>query len=265
MGKNANLSQVYASSFVGISREIDERRKNKRLMKKVEEFFGSNMPIFFGNKPRAVLSRSIATPNMEFDRFLVLSGKLGLNQLILEYPDKFVAKNLNKYHLCKLFFFGKTRKKSSILVDTFKIINFNKMEGKNFSDIKTTWRESITDVHHRFLFSAFPKLTDKVVDFSKWFNHTKTQSEYYYLFFLSLFICHGVLFENFLPNDREESDFIDKKFLPSFKEAERIFGVKPLIYQLLPKNHEDDIYWYSYPDSIKQDLTLQMNIERGII
>lgn len=248
------ISHVY-TPLSEVQCELSKRRKDKKLMKKVSDFFGTMMLDALGDKPRAVLSRSIATPNMELSYFLNLAGPVGLTPLILEYPDKFVAKNPDKYHLCKLFFFRKIEGRNPILVDTLKIVDFNQNEGKYLRDINTKSGENIVKFHHRLLSSEFPSLSDKVIDFSQWFDNTKVLSKYYYLYYLSLFICNGVLFENFLFEDKEESSFIRKKFLPSFKEAENIFGVKPLIYSLLPIRYVSNFHWHSYPEALKEKIS----------
>ena len=165
-----------------------------------------------------------------------------------------IVKNKDKYHLCRLFFYRQLKKGTSIPVATEKIIDFNKQEGKKFSKIKTKWGEGIVDVHHYLLYKQFPKMSGKTIDFSKWFDKTKNLSNNYYLYFLSLFICHGVLFDNFLIGDKEEKNFVKKKFLPSFKKAEKIFGVKPLIFPLLPFENEKGTHWLSYPESLKKIL-----------
>lgn len=243
-------------------KEISKRRNNKKLMKKVEDFFGPLMLRVMGNEQKAVLSRTVATPNMELSYFLDISNGIGLSPLILEYPDKFVAKNPDKYHLCKLFFIRKVEGQNPILVDALKIINFNKDEGKKFDEIKTTWGEKIIDFHHRILLSEFPILSGKFVDFSNWFNRTRQLSQYYYLYYLSLFICHGVLFENFLIGDKEESSFINEKFLPSFNEVKKMFGVKPLIYSLLPFRYITNVRWYSYPEAMKKIIKYKKTIKK---
>jgi len=40
--------------------------------------------------------------------------------------------------------------------------------------------------------------------------------------------------------------------LPSFREVERVFGVKPLIYPFLPFENEKSSVWLSYPESMQK-------------
>jgi len=248
-------SQIY-TNFSDLKKEIEKRQNDKELKKKVEDFFGSKMLYVLLEKPQAVLSRSIGTPNLELKYFIDLTKEIGLEPLILEYNDKFVAKNKDKYHLCRLFFSRVSKNKKSAPMDTVRIVDFNKNEGRCFNDIKTLWGENIADFHHKILLEELPELENKIFDFSDWFNETRKLTDFYYLYYLSLFVCHGVLFENFLIGDKQEQNFIEKKFLPSFKEVERIFGVKPLIYPLLPFENEKNSSWLSYPESLRKKVNI---------
>jgi len=259
-----NIAAHIYTQFPQIKEEVERRWNDQNLKKRVEEFFGSNMLDVFSSRPRAVLSRSIGTPNKELGYFLDLAKELGLEPLILEYPDKFVAKNLDKYHLCRMFFTKVSKKGVMTPVATLKIIDFNEDEGKNLRDIKTTWGENIIEFHHKLLHSHYPEVENKILDFSEWFNKTRYISNHYYLYFLALFIRNGVLFDNFLIEDKEEGMFINSKFLPSLEEAERIFGMKPLIFPLLPFENEQFTQWLSYPEQVKNMLESHFILRRKV-
>lgn len=251
-------SQIYTPIDEACS-EIIQRYNDKNLKKKIEDFFGRHMLAEMNHGPRAVLSRSIATPNMELAYFLEMADKIKLQPLFLEYHDKFVAKNPHKYHLCRLCFFHRSKKGAMVTRSAVRIVNFNEEEGKYFGDVKTMWGDTITDFHHQMLFSQYPTLQKDVVDFSQWFNQTRILSGYYYLYFLSLFICHGILFEDYLFDDKEENAFIKDRLLPGFLAVQKLFGLKPLICRLLP-NTENDRYWYSYSNSIKKTLDPELSL-----
>lgn len=237
-----------------LTAELFRRRENSTLRRDVSSFFSKDFLEILGDEPRAILSRPIATPNMEMAHFLELASGLKLKPLILEFPDKFVAKNSEKYHLCKLSFIRERVGKNPILVDTLRIVNFNSEEGRNFADMKTTWGEGIINFHHRLLFEQYPTLRGSVSDFTGWFTHVRQLSKYYYMYYLSLFIRNGILFENFLPEDKEEAKFISKKFSPSFHAVIKQFGLQPLIFQLLPSRYCSNNRWYSYPEKMKQKI-----------
>lgn len=245
-----------------IEEEIPKRWNNEKLKKSVEDFFGSYFLEELKDSPKAVLSRPIISPNKEFRYFIDVSSDIGINPLCLEYPDKFVAKNLDKYHLARLLF-EKEEKGGNRSFQAIRLINFNESEGKDFRDILTVSNEPLVDFHHNMLFKEFPFMEGKILDISTWFKETRSITQYYYLYFLSLFVCHGVLFENFLFKDKGESEFFIQKIWPSFQEVERIFGVKPLIYPLLPVETEKERAWLSYQDKIKSHFEDKLN--KGIV
>jgi len=233
-----------------IKKEIWERWENQELKNKVVKFWGSDsFPLEF-KKPVAVFCRDVATPNKELHYFLDLAKTLDLDPLILElHKGKFVSKNPSKYYLGNLHF---RQKKSEADMIPEKIIDFNKWEGKIINDVKTITGESLISFHHKMLEREHPELLKHTYDFSDWFLHTRNLTEHYYLFFLSLFISHGVLFDNYLMDHKDEAEFYFNKVEPGFKKAEEIFGLRPLIYPLLPIEFEKDVYWYSYPSHLQE-------------
>ena len=222
------------------------RRNDSVLLKKVEDFLGPKLPSPLKKGNKAVLVRCIASPDNEFFHFKNLAALAGLDPLVMEYPeDKFVARNSDKYALCKLHFYHEGVPRFE---DTKKIslINFNTEEGKKFKEVKTTDGNTLVSFHHELL----QKSTDSAVevfDFSDYFFSTRFESEYYYLYYLGLFLCHGVLFENMLMS-KEEREFTLSKVVPSFERLEALFGIRPLIVPVTPIDSEDDFFWWTYPE-----------------
>ncbi len=232
--------------------EIWKRWNNKDLKRKVEEHLNNAEILkFFETGPKAVLCRDIITSDLECLNFIDLAKKIELDTLFLEYPeDKFVNKNSDKYYLCKLSFFEGKNKNGENITSTSRIVDFNLSEGKKFCDINTIWGENLIKFHHRLLENFLPRSSKKIVDITKWFNNTRYESEYYYLYFLALFLCHGVLFENFLTN-KEELEFTEKKVLPSFYKLQEMFGVKPLIVPVVPIEEETNHYWWCFSKEVE--------------
>jgi len=251
-----DIGEIYTPLSVA-KKEIERRWNDKELRKKVEDFLGGDMPKFLKNSPRAVLVRYVVSPDIEFSHFLDLAKEIKLKPICYEYSrDKFVASNSDKYHLCKLFFHDGNGKKWGDKINTMRIVDFNKTEGKMLNKIKTLWGDNFVDFHHRILFDSYPKMKTSITDFSNWFNKQKKKSkQYYYIYYLSIFICHGILFENFLTNE-EENEFTYKKVLPSLKKLQKIFGIKPLIVPLAPIEDENYLYWWCYPESVKKNLNI---------
>ena len=230
-----------------ILKELRRRRENKDLVLKVKIFFGENYPNFLldNNTPAAFLSRPIISPNMEVRNFLDIAQHMCLKPIFLEYPGKFVARNKEKYHLAKLKFFDEKNKSQRIT--SANVTDFNYWEGLELSKVQTKWDQNLMDFHHKAFLSEFPALEHNVFDITDWFNHVRSFYSHYYLAFYALSIVHGVIFENYLFNDSEELKFFKQKAWPSFSATKKYFGVKPLIYPLLPIKNCGDNNWMYYP------------------
>jgi hypothetical protein len=228
--------------------EVLRRWNDKDLRKKVEEYLGCGVPDPFIDGPRAVLSRSIITPNFECLYFLGLVKDADLKPIGLEgVEDKFCTKNSDKVSLGKLTFYDdiennniKSGKKA------VKVIDMEKSDGERFCDIKTLWGENFVDFHHRMLADRGCEI--ELFDDFKWFTcRDKRNTPYqYYENLFALFICHGILFENFHAKGKEK-DFTDNVIIKNYKHIMEVFGLKPLIVPLVPIEDEMHLdYWNGY-------------------
>lgn len=210
------LDDIYTSLAIA-KKEIHRRWNDKKLKKKVESFLKSDIPDVLTKSPRAVLSRHVSSPNFELLYFLDSSKKIGLKPLCLEYTkDKFVTKNWDKYYLGRMFFFEGTGKKGGSKITSLKVVDFDQYDGKKFSNIRTIWGESMIKFHHSLLCSKIS--SDNIFDMSCNYKRNGGRASEYYNYILSLFICHGVLFENFLLSDIYD-DLTKNILLPSFKKV----------------------------------------------
>lgn len=239
---NKYVPEIY-SKLSDIETELTRRRNDPVLMKKIHDFFGDMALFPIPERPFAMLSRTLATPNKELEYFLDIVSKTSLQPLVLEYNGKFVAKNPEKYFLCKLHF---CHPETGRLHTTKKVVDFNVWEGKHMHHISTKEGESLVSFHKKMLKDFAPADSLQTIDFTEWFNKVRTLPQGYYFYFLSLCIVHGVLFENYLFNEKEEEKFFIEKIWPSFTAISTYFGVKPLIYPLLPITHESKKEWLYY-------------------
>ncbi|MBF0538628.1 MAG: hypothetical protein HQL03_10295 [Nitrospirae bacterium] len=225
--------------------EVWERWNNLVLRKRVSDFLG-DMPEAFRTEPRAVLDRNIITPNNELTRFLELAKQVQLKPLGWEYlDDKFCTASKDKLALAKMPFFDGRNKKEETILHYRNIVDFYECDGERISAVNTLWSEKLVDFHHRLL-SSMKSYTIEVCDASSWYwSYGKTAAAYYTRF-LSLFICNGILFENFVTNE-EEARFTSNIVQPSLNKIEFYFGIKPLIVPLIPITAIRDRYWYCYP------------------
>jgi hypothetical protein len=243
--------QIYTSLQVALS-EIEERRRNPALLDKVKKFFGDlPPPKEFGDTPRIVMVRYIMSPTFEHSYFLNMSKGLRFKPLFLEFSDdKFVARNPEKYSLCKMSFYTHKASGEKRFTSSTKVVDFNKDEGKPLSEIITKNGEKLVDLHHRLLKESGRYVPGSLVDFSSWFRKSTQASKKYYLYYLALFLVNGILCENFLLN-KTESSFTKGKVVPAFDKLTEMFGVRPLIVHLAPRDTGEDPFWGYYDERIK--------------
>lgn len=249
--REIDITSIYTPLSVA-KEEIWRRWNDKELKKKVDDFLNGNIPAPFENKPRAVLARHVATPNIEHVAFLRKTSMLDCAPLLLEYlDDTYSPDNSSKYYLGKIFFLKGKGKNGGCNNECKRIINFNENSGKKIVDVNIgNTNEKLISFHHSFIDSNFPNA--ERFDISDWYSKNGNFADKYYKYLLALFIRNGVLFENFLVN-KEEEKFTREVVIPNFIEIEKIFGVKPLIVRLLPQEDESEDYWYWYPSLIKND------------
>lgn len=248
----SEIDSVYISAEEA-SQEIERRWNDVGLRKKIEESLNGDIPEIFRNAPHAFISRHVMSPNFELLNFLDQVGTTTLEPLGLEYlHDKFVTKNEDKYYLGKMYFYEGIGKHGGRKVTPIKIIDFDRWDGRKIDEIETIQFESFIDVHHKLTDDYLPK-TNRV-DMSEFYRRNGGNARRYYQYILSLYICYGVLFENFLTNDFYR-DLTENIFLPTYKEIIRKFGVKPLIVPLVPRLNEEDEYWRYYPASLRTKLS----------
>lgn len=234
--------------------EIERRKADPVLLKKIQEYLDHDIPPYFSDTPVLYLARHIATPNFETLRFLHLLEPLGLRTVIgQDLKDKFVPKNMLKKALGRMHVTTGITKHDSGFREHFenvRVVDFNTASGQAFRDIKTLWGESLADFHNH-LFTQVTGLRTEIVDDSDWIDrHHREHLAHHYRKFLALFILHGVLFEDYSLDDKEEQKFIRSVLKPAYRFVEKKFGYKPLIATLTPTNVESPDYWVSYPHKV---------------
>jgi hypothetical protein len=248
-----NVNDIY-TPLSEAKAELERRWNDPELKRKVEEFLGSDLPIFFRSEPRAILSRGILTPNFETKYFLDLMDLVGLNPICAEfYDDKFSSQNKDKVHLGKLVFYHKTNKKGENLITKKTIIDFNAHENKSFKDIKTFHDKDFIDFHH-FLYNKEHKKNMDFFDASIFKINNATIVDFYEKL-LSLCIMNGILFENFIAKENEhEKRFTENVVLPAFKSVFERFNLKPLVIPLLPLKNEEKETWTWYAGYLEEEV-----------
>ncbi len=226
--------------------EIKRRFADDNLRAKVVEFLGGDLPPVFSQEPRAVSIIHIASPHLAFSHFIHGAHQLGLKPLVFEYlDDLFLTTNFDKASLGKMTFSLGRDKNGSITKTSRQVIDLSgKEEKKPFHQIKTLWGENFIDFHHRLLANTFPEA--EVYDGSQWYHKKGASAKIYYRYVMALFICHGVLFENFLL-DKNEIEFTNNIIIPAFREVRDFFDLEPLIVPIAPLDVQEDRSWWYYP------------------
>lgn len=237
----SSMMEIY-TTLSEAKEEIWRRWNDEQLRKKVKEYLGEEFPDVFGDAPKAAIFRFIATPNFEFRLFSDLAKMSGLNQVYVEFlEDKFCTRNQDKVSLGKMkFLYGKNERRK-------KIIDIQESENKKFSAINTLWGESLVDFHHR-IFSTYGDVCK--FDVSKLKSNGEDTGEMYKKF-LALFLCNGILFENYIEKDNSyEKQFTKNIVMPAVNELFKRFGLKPLIVPLLPFREEEFADWMWYENHL---------------
>lgn len=232
------------------TKELSERQNRSDLKEYVDKNLPAGVPSRMLGKQHAVLFRHIATPNYELRRFFnLIDGLEGLTPLFFEYgDDKYTDNNESKYFLGKMGFFHGRGKRGGEKITRLKVIDFQISRGIPINRVKTLWGQNLIDFHHDLFKQAYENKVDDSLfyDASNWFHVSGGNAQNYYENFLKLFLRNGILFENFLPNGKEE-EFTKNIFLPSFIKVLQESGTKPLVIALTPTEIESSIFWFCHP------------------
>jgi hypothetical protein len=231
--------------------EVWRRWHDKALRRRVEEYLGE-LPHCFGAAPRAVLFRNIASPDIEFHHFVGRAKQIGLEPLCLEYThDRFCTRNADKICLAKLAIFNGRNKHGEAMITYKKLIDLRAMDNKRFSEIDTLWGENLVAFHHGLMRRHLPGV--EVFDVSHWHHFNGNNAAEYYRYFLALFVCHGLLIEDFVTNEEEER-FTHDVVLPALEVVTRTLGVVPVIVPVIEQDNLSDMYWWCYPEDIAEEI-----------
>jgi len=227
-----------------------QRREDAQLQERLRNDLGP-LPDFLRAGPRAVLARQLATPNFEFHIFAARVRSVGLKIVCPDYAeDKFCSGNPDKLALARQTFYLGEGRNGGYRTRSHWLIDVERYDGKPLRMIQTRWGEGLVPFHHRLLQQHFPGV--EVLDNSRWLARMGGQPARFWPKLLSLFLCHGILFENF-HTQGHESEFTRRIIRPAFQEVTARYGLQPLIVPLLPIARERDPYWSWYPSLLEQE------------
>ena len=249
------FNQIVYTPLSEALRLLDERQKDSELMAKVEKLLKGDIPEVFKNKKCGIFARQIATPNNESLRFLSIAKEHNLYPIFFEFhDDKFTPNNnVFKHSLAQLCVQKKLDCNGNDYSEKITIVDFNKHGGKKFKNIKTLWAEPLVDFHRKLFESSSSNIKDFCYyDASDWYERNGKKATNYYTNFLMLFICHGILFENFETLKNSEGDFTQNILLPSLEKVINLIGIKPIIVPLQPLDLETDNFWLHHLPGVKK-------------
>lgn len=254
------LRDSFYTDFTEIKNQLQVRKDNPELLARVVDYLGDDFPFFLKpNEQKGIFIRSIHTPNREHLFVRDVIKEFGIETVFCNYSSgKLVMRNTEKYNLVKLAFAEKTNSKGELIFSRKSIVDAARNEGKNLNEIDVVPGISLVDFHNDLVCES-RGICDSV-DISEWFNGVRNNEDGYYAKLLALFICNGVLFDNYLLGDKSENDFFMKKVWPSFQFIEKKFGLKPLIFPALPIKEENNELYLFYNPEIKNIIKTKYDI-----
>jgi hypothetical protein len=240
------MSYIY-TSVEDAADEIARRSKDNALKREVEKFV-KLVPEPMRVQPRAWLDRYIASPDHEAFQFLDKARRANLKPLFVEsLGDRFHRENTDKMCLAEMVFLDE----GSENIKKKQVINIKRSHMKAFTAIKTSWGTNFVEFHHA-LFAQF--MSDvETYDASDWFHTQGKNAKEYYPGMLALFVCHGILFEDFITN-ADEQRFANEVVFPAFDSVEKRFGLRPLISRLYTDEELAMPFPWCYPESIELEV-----------
>lgn len=250
-------TECNGNAYVSISEAkkiISQRRNNPAEMKSVMEIIENELwknnqpplPALNGEVPKAYLWRNIASARYEDIEFYEIARSAGCAPYWLEYTeDKYSSRNPTKTDLLKLRLFHGLGKKGGPKIEKITLSNPCEWENRLIKDIITIQGEPLTSFHHRIRKEIFPTETAiSIIDISTWLQSQGKKSVENYPAFLSLFIAHGILFEDFEAPFSEQEEaakqlekFKKTVFMPAWQKVIEITGKQPIIVRLPSTQH----------------------------
>jgi len=253
------ISELLSPSINEALVEIENRRKNNKLIKKVEEYLQNDIPKhFIKSKPILYLSRHLATPNYEVLHVLEITK--GYNyELVIGEDTKaiFVSNNELKFSLAKLPIVTGLSKTGNDIIENRTIIDFTTSQGKPMDQISTSSGKSLPNFHQELFKSIYPK-SPEVVDESEWIDRNNRHNILeQYKRMMALLCVHGVMLESYVP---KELEFVTEIINPAFKAIQQDIGVSPLIVEHIPPTLETTRNWNSYPPNVSPFIDKHLSV-----
>ena len=220
--------------------ELVKRQQDQELIAHIEEWRSARkiaLPALPTRGPSAFFARQIATCRYEDFVFQNIAQSAGLTPIWIEFiEDKFVASSPYKRSLVHRYYCSGKGRKGGWKVSKRNGINLKAYDGQPLSAICMSDGRSLIEYHH--------ELQDHYLDapvrqdLSTYLQSIGRSRDFYYPF-LSMFLLHGVLVEDFHTEDyhngaASDADhaFARNVFEPAWQRIINEVGVSPLIVRL---------------------------------
>lgn len=255
-------NNIYCSAL-GV-REVFENRRH--LRKNIEAWWKSQgwyIPSgLFTADPIAGFGRAVATRRYEDMLFSLYASRLGFRPVWMEYTESTLSTHSPfKRSLLQPVFYVKHGKNNGMVVETRKLAPLQNNRTKRLSEIMLDSGDSLIEYHHR-LHRLFGFEERAIVDLSKFYGQFGGAAQYYTAY-LSFFLAHAVLFEDYHGGEEAGADldlFTENIFLPAFRELQNIFGVSPMVVQM---PWHENLKYYAPSDST--ECTVQKVFPRSLL
>ncbi len=228
------MSDTY---YISGSQAQERLRQRESLRQQVEAFWtenGMEFPSFLRSGGYAGLGRHVPTFRFEDALFTRMAESAGLSPVWLGYErDKFVVNSNVKRSLVRPQVTERVNKHGVPITKTEKLVQVpDWFKGKPLNEIVSAEGVRIVDWHRNRLLQAVPDAN--IYDMSDICRHWGGRADNYYTAYLSLFVAHGVLFEDYHGGESGNAldGFTARVFEPAVARVERLFGVNPLVVAL---------------------------------
>lgn len=231
------MTQMYFTAE-DAAMELQKRQSDQDLVAHIEEWRnaqGIALPTLPTDKPAAYFARQIATCRYEDIVFQNIARSAGLTPVWIEFvEDKFVTHSPYKRSLVHRYYCAGRGRKGGWKISKRNGIKIDQYDGKPMSMIRLSDGQSLVEYHHALqdMFLDGPIRQD----LSKHLQSYGTSHEFYYPF-LSMFLLHGVLVEDYHECSDNKSrdmeiDFAKKVFEPTWQRIVDEVGLQPIIIHL---------------------------------
>ncbi len=189
----------------------------------------------------AILARQLATFRYEDAAFVLLAERAGLTPVWLSYNgDKFyTGSNLKRSYLHPVYSTGAGRN-GGLRTFKRKLADPKACTGMRFTEISTICGLGLPEYHNAHQDRVYPGAIR--ADNTAWVKNIGTAKQYYRAY-LSLFLAHSVLFEDYHGGESgsELDGFTEQVFQPAYEELYSLFGLNPLIVKM---SWRDEMKYY---------------------